>query len=376
VLHTVGGCGFGIGMSWSSAWIGWGVSPGQMAIDDSDEMRQPRVEHALDDGQDVGVHRDALEVGAVHQKVVDAHRLAPSKALRAGTIPSARSRRSSSLVIVPCFVGGPLGGPLGASRAQAQVCQGDCGADGAVSIGDLIVAINISLGRAALTACESIDANRNGVVAINELVAAVGNGLRGCPATPTPSATAPPTLTPLPSATPTVTLSPSPTSTPTVTATASVTATPTTTPTATPTASSTPTVHYPDVSGQWDEGQLGLVSSTCLEIFATEFAAELARRPPCPHQVSSAGPIATVVDCSQRAFVGQVDPQGVVSYVRPDEIGEEGGCTITLASSVRVQANLSPTVAVYFFEIRFSGACPLDSCELTAAAPWTRLSPF
>ena len=42
VLHTVGGCGFGMGMSWSSAWIGCAVSPDRMAIDDSEEMRQPR----------------------------------------------------------------------------------------------------------------------------------------------------------------------------------------------------------------------------------------------------------------------------------------------------------------------------------------------
>ena len=41
VLHTVGGCGLGIGISWSSAWIGWAVSPGWMAIDDSDDTRQP-----------------------------------------------------------------------------------------------------------------------------------------------------------------------------------------------------------------------------------------------------------------------------------------------------------------------------------------------
>ena len=40
-LHTVGGCGFGIGMSWSSAWIGCAISPGRMSIDDSDEIRQP-----------------------------------------------------------------------------------------------------------------------------------------------------------------------------------------------------------------------------------------------------------------------------------------------------------------------------------------------
>ena len=41
VLHTIGGCGLGSGISWSSAWIGWVVSPGSMAIDDSDDTRQP-----------------------------------------------------------------------------------------------------------------------------------------------------------------------------------------------------------------------------------------------------------------------------------------------------------------------------------------------
>ena len=41
VLHTIGGWGLGRGMSWSSAWMGWAVSPGSMAIDDSDDTRQP-----------------------------------------------------------------------------------------------------------------------------------------------------------------------------------------------------------------------------------------------------------------------------------------------------------------------------------------------
>lgn len=270
-----------------------------------------------------------------------------------------------------------LGVALGVSCVPpARACAGDCAGDGAVSIGDLIVAINVSLGRAPISTCRSIDANGDGLVAINELVAAVRNGLGGCPSTPTPSMTLPPTITPVPTATPTVTLSPSSTPSATATATASETPTPTVTPTATPTASSTRTAVYPDVSGLWQEGQLGLASSTCLEIFAVEFAAELARRPPCPHQLSSAGPIATVVDCTQRAFVGELDDEGVVTYVRPDEVGEEGGCTITLGSSVRVDAAVSPTAATYFFDVRFSGACPLESCELTATAPWTRAVPF
>ena len=40
-LHTVGTCGLVMGISWSSAWIGWGVSPGPIEIDDSDDTRHP-----------------------------------------------------------------------------------------------------------------------------------------------------------------------------------------------------------------------------------------------------------------------------------------------------------------------------------------------
>ena len=54
VLHTVGGWGFGIGMSWSSAWIGWAVSPGSMPIDDSDEIRQPGSSTASTTGRTSG----------------------------------------------------------------------------------------------------------------------------------------------------------------------------------------------------------------------------------------------------------------------------------------------------------------------------------
>ncbi len=275
-----------------------------------------------------------------------------------------------------------LGLVHGASRAGAQACRGDCGADGAVSIGDIITAINISLGRSNLAACFSIDADGDGAVGISELIAAVRNGLNGCPATPTPSMTSPPTLTTVPSATPTSTSTVPPTATvpPTETMTSTQTRTSTLTHTATPThtpsATGTPTTILPDVSGLWSEGHLGLASSTCLEIFAVEFAAELARRPPCPHQVSAAGPIATVVDCTERAFVGALDAQGFITYLRPDELGEEGGCNIRLSSTVRVPAAISPTAAIYFFEIDFSGTCPLDSCELTATALWTRVSPF
>ena len=41
VLHGILTCGLGSGISWSSACSGCSVSPGPIAIDDSDETRQP-----------------------------------------------------------------------------------------------------------------------------------------------------------------------------------------------------------------------------------------------------------------------------------------------------------------------------------------------
>ncbi len=270
--------------------------------------------------------------------------------------------------IIPIALAVCLGLAPAPSAAQ---CGGDCNGDGAVSIGDLITAVNIVFGLIDLDACASVDLNGDRVVSINELVAAVNRGLRGCPATPTPSntrvATATATVTETPTATPTATLTATASETPTATPTATLTATATVS--QTPTA--TTTIDFPDVSGVWDEGQLGLSSSTCLEILAAEFAAELARRPPCTHQLSSFGSRVTIVDCSQRAFIGTMDPEGNVTYVLPDDVGQEGDCLVTLSTSVRVAAAMSPTSASYFFEIGFAGSCFFDSCSLTAVAPWT-----
>ncbi len=268
-----------------------------------------------------------------------------------------------------------LGVLLVPSPMVAQVCAGDCNEDGAVSIGDLVRGVNVLLGRAPIEDCPAADTDGNLRITVSEIVRAVANGLSGCPATPTPSDTPMPSSTP--TATLTATMTPTETAAATSSATSTLTATPTVTATATATLTSTatPTVIFPNVSGLWLEEQLRIVSATCLEIFVIEFAAELARRPPCPHQVSSSGPVVTVVDCNQRAFVGRLDPLGVISYVLPEDVGEEGGCIITLTTAVRIPAGVTPTSATYRFDLAFGGTCPLDSCSLTAAAPWTLDSP-
>jgi hypothetical protein len=59
-------------------------------------------------------------------------------------------------------------------------CAGDCDADGSVSISELILGVNIALGRNEVGACESLDSDANGAVAISELIRAVRNALQGC----------------------------------------------------------------------------------------------------------------------------------------------------------------------------------------------------
>jgi Mg-chelatase subunit ChlD len=62
----------------------------------------------------------------------------------------------------------------------APSCPGDCGGDGHVGINELILAVNIALGNAAIGACSAADTNHDGALSINELIAAVNGALEGC----------------------------------------------------------------------------------------------------------------------------------------------------------------------------------------------------
>lgn len=86
--------------------------------------------------------------------------------------------------------------------ASAQ-CVGDCNGDGAVSISELIVAVNIALGDRDVADCRNADPNGDSTVAINELIRCVGSALNGCdPVESSPTPTPEPTFTLGPTATP------------------------------------------------------------------------------------------------------------------------------------------------------------------------------
>lgn len=68
----------------------------------------------------------------------------------------------------------------GIQTATAQPCEGDCNGDSSVAINELILAVRIALGDAAVGDCAAVDRDNNGDVNISELVAAVTRALQGC----------------------------------------------------------------------------------------------------------------------------------------------------------------------------------------------------
>jgi len=89
--------------------------------------------------------------------------------------------------IISVTIPGKLGPPvfrsatiLRAPQLGEVACRGDCDLNGVVAINELVRAVGIALGEATLAVCPVMDADGSGSVTINELIAAVGRALNGC----------------------------------------------------------------------------------------------------------------------------------------------------------------------------------------------------
>jgi len=63
---------------------------------------------------------------------------------------------------------------------EGSPCPGDCDGNDQVAVNELILGVNIALGKRPLESCPAFDTSADGRVAINELIVAVGSALRGC----------------------------------------------------------------------------------------------------------------------------------------------------------------------------------------------------
>ncbi|MBI3781872.1 MAG: S8/S53 family peptidase [Deltaproteobacteria bacterium] len=74
-----------------------------------------------------------------------------------------------------------LGTPdIAALSELLAACPGDCNDDQQVTVDEIITGVNITLGETPLASCAVLDTNADGVVTVDELVAATGHALLGC----------------------------------------------------------------------------------------------------------------------------------------------------------------------------------------------------
>jgi len=84
------------------------------------------------------------------------------------------------LTVLTSSVGIAGGTPLATAIGDGVGCIGDCNGDGHVTIDEIITGVNIALGNADLSTCESYDIN--GQVTVAAILTAVNEALNGCPA--------------------------------------------------------------------------------------------------------------------------------------------------------------------------------------------------
>ncbi len=87
----------------------------------------------------------------------------------------------------PTVYPGPSVTPVASPGPETPVaarCAGDCNGDGVITIDELIAAVAEALGTAAVDACPSADRDGDGAVRIDELIALVGAALEGCALVP------------------------------------------------------------------------------------------------------------------------------------------------------------------------------------------------
>ena len=88
-----------------------------------------------------------------------------------------------SVLRLAAFIVFALAATICARPTPAQdACTGDCDADGAVFVDEIVVGVNIALGVAQLAQCSAFDADDSDTVEVDELIQGVNNALNGCPA--------------------------------------------------------------------------------------------------------------------------------------------------------------------------------------------------
>ncbi len=254
------------------------------------------------------------------------------------------SVRMTCVSAVACALVGVVAPP----PIAAQTCVGDCSGQLRVTISDLVLAVNIALGRAPVDQCPALGA---GPVTVSTLVTCVNNALRGC-AVP-------------PSSTPTDT----PAQIPSATATATVTA-----PTATATEAGTPTETPVAVESMWVEDRIDVGANNCPSLLIAGLQQAL-RNTKMSYTVRQRGSTGEIETERSDVVPATFDPGGTMhaTFVINDD---SLSCPFTLELGLAVNLSESPTTAHYDGNLATVEGCttPID-CSGVLTSRWTLASP-
>ncbi|MGH7790209.1 MAG: hypothetical protein ACRERC_25300 [Candidatus Binatia bacterium] len=218
-------------------------------------------------------------------------------------------------------------------RGVAQTCTGDCSGSGRVTIRDLILAVNIALGRADAAQCPALG---GGPVGIPQLIASVGNALCACAPCPTRPPTATYTSTALPTPTRTATFTPTP------------------------------------LTSTWREDNIKIPSSSCPQGVTKDLRSQLASVEGS-YIVRVADGVVELEDGDGNTAAGLVDPDGTI-HVEVGGTQNQGGCVVTVVLPLAVNLTQSPTTATYAARVTTRGCATNLNCGLRITSRWTRTS--
>jgi len=99
--------------------------------------------------------------------------------------PSATNSATATPTATTTFTAGASSTPTlspttTAAATISRPCPGDCDRSNAVTIDELMVGIDIALGRRPLGECPNMDGDNDGHVTVDDLTKAVNNALNGC----------------------------------------------------------------------------------------------------------------------------------------------------------------------------------------------------
>lgn len=201
-----------------------------------------------------------------------------------------------------------------APRNAGAACVGDCDADGAVTISEVVRLVGVALGLAGVDECPAGDADGDGQVTIAELVAVVGNALAGC---------------------------------------------------------------GPAVNGPWVQGDPAIRASTCTpEVDSLVQRTIETGGFDCVYDLQSDGTTLREV-CGQQTVLrpATLDATGRMQSTVTTEQAVEG-CRISTAEALSADLRTSPTAARRVLDLRFTPACRRVDCALRVDATWALPPPL